>query len=120
MKKIVSFILVGVLLFALLFELNGTDPNKEFSFRDYVEYVTENIDPLPEAEWEFTLNEADNADSSVVQFFKFVVRFTTYPLRLVLVVIRNGCVIFYGFLPFVGINFQFGHHDEEGEYDSNF
>lgn len=104
MKRIISFVLVGILLFALLFELNKSDPEMNFSFRQYVEYVTTNIRQFPSLEWKFSL-DPQSGDSGVLQFFQFILDFLSYPFQLIGVFIYNVGVIFNGFFPISDLNF---------------
>ena len=93
MKKLICALLFVVFLFALLLELTGSDPNKNWTFRGYVAYVTENIEPLPKVQLKCET-------SSFTDFLEWLYNLIAYPVELVLVALKNVCVLFYGLLPF--------------------
>ena len=86
MKKVCIALLFVTCLFAIMFELTGTDPNNTFTFRAYFKYVTENIKPFPVVDF--------NGDifSDISQIF-------TYVFRLADCLVGNLAVLLNGFFP---------------------
>ena len=100
MKKVISVFLCLVFVFALFLELSGSDPDKKWSFRTYVEYVTENIEPFPKADMQLTWEDGDGIFERVGGFFTFLGDLIAYPFEVVGCVVNNAFVILSGFLPF--------------------
>ena len=99
MKKIVALVMAVICFFALAFELSGSDPDKGWNFRSYVEYVTENIEPFPCVELSLTFDDATNGVERIVEFFEWIFQLVAYPFAVIGVVIRNVFVILDGFFP---------------------
>ena len=86
MKKVCIAFLFITCLFAILFELTGTDPEHTFTFRSYVKYVTENIEPFPTVDFD---GNALNDIWGIV----------TYIFPLIECVFHNIGVLLYGLFP---------------------
>ena len=86
MKKVCIAFLFVTCLFAILFELTGTDLEHTFTFRAYIKYVTENIEPFP------TVDFDGNIFSDFLQIF-------TYLFRLIGCILHNIGVLLYGLFP---------------------
>jgi hypothetical protein len=86
MKKVCIALLFVTCLFAIMFELTGTDPYNIFTFRAYFKYVTENIKPFP------TIDFSGEWWSDLEQIF-------TYIFRLLGCVVDNLSVLLYGLFP---------------------
>ena len=86
MKKICIAFLFITCLFAILFELSGSDPDNAFSFRSYFQYVTENIVPFP------TVDFSGNLLADIWQV-------VSYLFCIIDCVIRNVIVLLQGFFP---------------------
>ncbi len=91
MKKICITFLFITCLFAIMFELTGSDPDNAFTFRGYFRYVTENIKPFP------TVNFDGDVLSDLSQIF-------TYVFRLGDCLIGNIGVLLYGLFPVTWLN----------------
>ncbi len=86
MKKVCIALLFITCLFAILFELTGTDPDNAFTFRAYFAYVTENIKPFPTVDF----------DGNTLSDIWGIV---TYIFPLIECVVHNVGVLLYGFFP---------------------
>lgn len=93
MKKIMLSLLFVVCLFALMFELTGNDPNNNWSFRTYVSYVTDNIEPFPKAVLKIET-------ASFYEFWDWFTSLISYPFECIFIALKNCCVLLYGLLPF--------------------
>lgn len=86
LKKVCIALLFISCLFALLFELTGSDPNNEWSLRAYFEYVTKNIKPFPTVSFDGDI-------------FEDIKQIATYAFRLIDCVLSNIRVFLVGFFP---------------------
>lgn len=86
LKKVCIALLFISCLFALLFELTGSDPNHEWSLRSYLSYVTTNIKPFPTVSF----------DGDVFADTKQIL---TYVFHLIDCVLGNIRVFLVGFFP---------------------
>ena len=77
----------------------------DWSWRSYVEFVTENIEPLPQANIKFVLpNDSDISFGDIIKnfgaFIDWLGDLFFYPIEFLAVCLRNIIVILDGFLPF--------------------
>lgn len=99
MKKIVAVLLAVIVLFAFLLELGGKDKKKEWSFRSYCEYVTENVVPLPEISLNIEWDDGDGIFNRIGKFFDFIWSLVSFPFTYAFVLIKNVGVLLSGFFP---------------------
>lgn len=99
MKKYIAIILAFIGFFALMLEFTKTDPNYEFSFRGYIENVTENIEPFPTANLKLKWEDGDGVFERIGGFFVFLGELISFPLKLVGCFIKNALVLFGSFFP---------------------
>ena len=104
MKGFLKCFFVFSCLFALLLTLSGADPNNEFSWRSYVAFVTENIQPIPRYSVELSFN--GNILENVGTFFVFVWQLLKYPVEVVICIVNNVGVILFGMFPVVVQKYQ--------------
>ena len=99
LKKIVSLFLVLICFFAFMLNLSGNDPDNDWNFRSYCEYVTENVEPFPTATLSFTYDEDASEWQIIVNFFSWIGDLIAYPFEFLGVVLNNIGVLFDGFFP---------------------
>lgn len=99
MKKVLIFLLTFVCLFALAFELMGSDPDKKWSFRTYCEYVTTNIRPFPTLELSPEFDDSGTAWEKFSSFIEWLGGLIAYPFELIGCLFHNAFVLLDGFFP---------------------
>ena len=101
MKKLIAVFLTFTCFFALMLNLSGADPEKKWSWRNYVEYVTNNIEPFPTMDIEIILpTDDENIFSETLSVLTWGCNLLVFPLRVSLTLVHNIFVIIDGFLPF--------------------
>lgn len=101
MKKILGVFFLFTCIFALLLELTNADPDRNWSWRSYVEFVTENIEPFPKAELTLSFDGNTSGIDRLVAFFEYLWGLISYPVEVVICLVRNIGVILMGFFPVV-------------------
>lgn len=101
MKRLIAVFLTFSFLFALFLELGGADPDKKFSWYSYVDFVTENIEPFPQVSLTIEFNASTKGVDRLVSFFEYLWNLVSYPVEVVVCLVRNAGVIFIGLFPVV-------------------
>ena len=99
LKKILAVFLCFTCFFALMLELSGADPDKKWSWRSYVEYVTENIKPFPDVELTISYPEDASAWQKFGDFLSWCGKLFIYPFAVLFTCIHNVFVFVYGLFP---------------------
>lgn len=98
-------------MFALL--LNFTNAKEEWSWRNYFEYVTENIEPFPDVELEIAYPDGASAWQKIGDFLGWLGKLFTYPFAVLFTCIHNVLVVVYGLLP-IDFSADFGEFGQFG------
>lgn len=90
-KNVGISILFVVCLMAIFYKTTGNE--EEFSLYSFVQYVSTNIKPFPQADLSFKLK-------SFLDLFDLVKKLISYPFEVIGVVIHNMAILLNGILPF--------------------
>lgn len=99
LKKIVSLCLAFICFFAFMLNLSGNDPDNEWSFQSYCEYVKENLEPFPILTVSFSYDESASGWDIFKSFISWLGGLLAYPFELLPVLLHNINVIADGFFP---------------------
>ena len=85
-------------MFALFLYFTGSG---DWSWREYFEFVTENIEPFPEISLSVSFDTSLGDIEFIIEFLRYIWSILSYPIKLLVVVFHNVQVIFMGFFPVV-------------------
>ena len=97
MKKFGCIVLCFILMISLVLSLNNS--SEEWKIENYIEYVTENIEPFPTVEYSEYVDESLEGAEKFFATCEYIFNLIKYPIDVVFVVVHNAIVIFDGVFP---------------------